>query len=246
MRFSIAAAAFVPALTVSAATINVMVGANLGVTFEPNTVTANEGDTIAFQFMAKNHSVTQSTFADPCQLMTTPTQGIDSGFQNVPPGSTQFPEFSFNVTNATTPLWFFCAQPTHCQMGMVFAVNPTPQKTFAEFQATAMGNSTTNSTASASGSSASGSSVSGSSAPGGASPAPAAPTGGSGSTAANAAASSASAAASSAAAAAGGASSTAAAAPASSSTAANSGIQIRHGSAAGVLAVVGLVAGLML
>jgi len=49
------------------------------------------------------------------------------------------PQWSFNVDNDTTPLWFFCAQMGHCQMGMVFSVNADPDsaKSFAVYQANA-------------------------------------------------------------------------------------------------------------
>jgi len=108
-----------------------------GLVFNPPSVNAKNGDTIAFQFVAKNHSVTQSTFANPCSQ-----QGIGSGFQLVPAGSTSFPQWSFTMNNDTSPLWFFCAQTdpvNHCQMGMVFAVNPTPEKSIDAFKANAMG-----------------------------------------------------------------------------------------------------------
>jgi hypothetical protein len=58
----------------------------------------------------KNHTVTQSTFPAPCQNMTTPTAGIDSGFMAVAANASFFPEWSFTITNASTPLWFYCRQ----------------------------------------------------------------------------------------------------------------------------------------
>lgn len=61
--------------------------------------------------MTKNHTVTQSTFASPCTNMS--DNGLDSGFQFVAAGATSFMQFSFNVTNASTPLWFYCRQ-TKC------------------------------------------------------------------------------------------------------------------------------------
>lgn len=63
--------------------------------------------------VAKNHSVTQSSFANPCVTLTTPTAGIDSGFLPVNvTTATSFPQWSFTVQNASAPLWFYCAQPT--------------------------------------------------------------------------------------------------------------------------------------
>jgi len=106
-----------------------------------SSVNATVGDTIAFQFQSRNHTVTQSTFAAPCINMTTPTMGIDSGFMPVAAGTTSFPQYSFTLTNASAPLWFYCRQTGHCQQGMVFAINPTAQKSFAAFQAAAMASS---------------------------------------------------------------------------------------------------------
>ncbi|KAF7311458.1 hypothetical protein MKEN_01048100 [Mycena kentingensis (nom. inval.)] len=144
MRFSLAAAALpVIASVVSAADILVQVGAGGKLAFSPSNITAAEGDVISFQFQGKNHSVTQSSFASPCSIQTTPAQGIDSGFQPVAPDATQLPQWSFTVTNASAPLWFFCAQTNpanHCNAGMVFAVNAKPdgEKSFAAWQALAM------------------------------------------------------------------------------------------------------------
>jgi plastocyanin len=153
MHFSTLALALACAAVASAANITVLVG-DTGLEFNPTNVAAAVGDTVRFEFRSKNHTVTQSTFADPCTLMTTPKQGIDSGFQPVAAGATQFPSWSFTIDNATSPLWFFCRQTGHCQSGMVFAINPNANKTFAAFQAAAKassGSSSSSATGSASG-----------------------------------------------------------------------------------------------
>jgi hypothetical protein len=139
MRFSTVALLASAATLASAANVTVLVG-DQGLAFNPTSVNVNAGDTINFEFRAKNHSVTQSTFANPCTLQTTPAPGIDSGFQPVAPGATTFPTWSITIQNTTAPLWFFCAQTTpanHCHAGMVFAVNPTAEKSFDAFQAAA-------------------------------------------------------------------------------------------------------------
>ncbi|KAF8211943.1 hypothetical protein K438DRAFT_1220161 [Mycena galopus ATCC 62051] len=141
--------AFAAVLSSSAAEIQIVVGSD-EIGFSPTNVTANAGDTIQFQFQSKNHSVTQSTFANPCQLMTTPAQGIDSGFQFVAAGSNTLPEWSFTLDSTTQPLWFFCAQTNpvnHCQAGMVFSVNANQEETFEAFLQRATGNSPTSSSA---------------------------------------------------------------------------------------------------
>lgn len=125
---------------VSAADHLVLVG-DSGLDFNPTSVTAAAGDNVIFEFRGGNHTVTQSSFAQPCTFLQTANgPGVDSGFQPVAAGATSFPQWSITVDNATAPLWFYCArvQPAnHCQAGMVFAINPTAEKTFAAFQAAA-------------------------------------------------------------------------------------------------------------
>lgn len=112
--------------TSGAATHQVTVGANGELAYDPPEVTANVGDTITFQFMAKNHTVTQSSFADPCRSLTftstTGKVGFDSGFMAVAAGATTLPTYSITV-NDTSPIWVYCKQTGHCGKGMVFAVN---------------------------------------------------------------------------------------------------------------------------
>ena len=119
-----------PASTTSAgaaaATHTVVVGGPNKLLFEPSNVPANTGDTIVFQFQQKNHTVTQSTFAAPCQPIadtsSTNQIGFDSGFIPVADGATDFPTFSIQV-NSTSPVWAYCKQGNHCGQGMVFAIN---------------------------------------------------------------------------------------------------------------------------
>ncbi|KIK59564.1 hypothetical protein GYMLUDRAFT_245235 [Collybiopsis luxurians FD-317 M1] len=146
MRYSTAAAAVLSAAaSVHAATYNVLVGDSNNLVFNPTTLSGvANGDIVNFQFVSKNHSVVQSTFTAPCTAA-----GVSSGFQNVsdPTGASGFPTWSMTVENASAPLWFFCSQTTanftHCQRGMVFAINPTANKSFEAFQNAAL---TSNST----------------------------------------------------------------------------------------------------
>jgi len=157
MHFSLASIALAAlASTASAANFTVQVGASSQLAFSPTNVTAAVGDTISFVFNPKNHTVTQSTFTAPCQPMS---GGVDSGFQPVAAGATNVPSFTITV-NATTPLWFFCHQTGHCEQGMVFAVNPTANKSFETFQATAKASSADGTPPSSSNSTGSGSSSS--------------------------------------------------------------------------------------
>jgi len=115
----------------------VIVGSS-GLTFSPNTVVAQPGDTVTFEFRPKNHTATQSTFASPCSPMS---GGFTSGFKPVGTDSTTFPTYVVNVAN-TEPIWVYCAQGNHCTSGMVFAINaPSTGNTFDAFRAKATGGS---------------------------------------------------------------------------------------------------------
>ncbi|CAE6441509.1 hypothetical protein ACGC1H_004247 [Rhizoctonia solani] len=148
MRFSIAAfvAVFVPTL-VSAANITVVVGGNGALTYTPSNITAAVGDFVEFEFRDKNHTVTQSTFADPCSQFknaTTNELGLNSGYQAVAAGATQFPVWTIQIAE-TTPIWMFCLQGKHCANGMVFSINAneSSDKSFAAYKARAMATLTT-------------------------------------------------------------------------------------------------------
>jgi len=138
MRFPIVAviAASVPAF-VSAANITIAVG-QTGATFDPPSVTAAVGDFINFQFLGGNHTVTQSTFADPCTQpfnATSGAAGFDSGFMPVDTASPNVMVWALEI-KSTAPIWFFCARKGHCQSGMAGAINaPTTGNTFDLFKA---------------------------------------------------------------------------------------------------------------
>ena len=52
----------------------------VGFRFDPQEIQADVGDTLVFTFFAKNHSVTQSSFNEPCRKLVDSTgqQGVDS------------------------------------------------------------------------------------------------------------------------------------------------------------------------
>jgi len=102
----------------------VIVGGTGVLAFNPNTVTAQPGDTITFEFRQKNHTVTSSTFEDPCHS----NGGFDSGFHPVADGASNFPTWTLPV-NDTKPIWAYCKQGNHCSSGMVFAVNSVESST---------------------------------------------------------------------------------------------------------------------
>jgi plastocyanin len=133
------------------ATIKVTVGADGVLQYNPNNLVAEVGTEVEFDFFPKNHTVTQSSFANPCHPLA---NGFFSGFiptKDSPSGTT----FTIKVSD-TKPIWFYCGQTVgnHCQAGtfilsihidcrscstgMVGAINaPTTGNTFAAFAALA-------------------------------------------------------------------------------------------------------------
>jgi len=138
------ASAATPSTSAATNDHKVIVGGPGKLVFTPPNITAKAGDTITFQFQQKNHTVTQSTFGNPCKsIASTSTSGqvgFDSGFKPVADGVTTFPTYTIQV-NDTQPIWAFCAQGNHCAQGMVFAVNTveTGPNTFDAFKNKASG-----------------------------------------------------------------------------------------------------------
>jgi len=143
MKFSIAAILLAATSLVSAEEFRVVVGkaenGTAALVFTPEQIKAKVGDRIHFQFFPKNHTVTQSSFAEPCtrQLNTATNElGVDSGFMVVPPGSKETPVWTVEVKQDTSPIWMFCNQDKHCNSGMVFAINAPDEgeKTYSVFK----------------------------------------------------------------------------------------------------------------
>jgi len=96
------------------ATHQVTVGGAAGLVYSPESVVAAVGDMVVFTFMASNHTVTQSAFAEPCKKLPT---GMDSGFMaNINNTVSPPPQMAMQVTVAT-PIWFYCRQSGHCGKG---------------------------------------------------------------------------------------------------------------------------------
>ncbi|KAI0426319.1 Cupredoxin [Xylaria sp. FL1042] len=139
------------------ATHTVQVGGSAGLAYSPSEIQAAVGDMVIFTFMSQNHTVTQSSFATPCDPLA---GGMDSNFQpNKDNSVVPAPQVAMQVMT-TDPIWFYCRQTGHCGKGMVFSINPTAEKTQAIFQSMAIaqkgqgagsaitGNSTTSAVAS--------------------------------------------------------------------------------------------------
>ncbi|KAJ6788666.1 hypothetical protein PWT90_04975 [Aphanocladium album] len=113
----------------------VKVGGPGGLVFQPDQLNVPAGDTVVFEFLSQNHTVTQSPFNTPCKALE---GGMDSGFLANPNNTVSPPPQVAMQVMATTPLWFYCKQKGHCGKGMVFSINPTAEKTQAMFQAMAI------------------------------------------------------------------------------------------------------------
>ncbi|KAG6008545.1 hypothetical protein E4U21_004385 [Claviceps maximensis] len=93
----------------------------------PNKIRAQPGSMVQFQFEAGNHTVTQSSFDNPCvpiSSVNASTRGIFSSFQpvNASRDMGMIPVFTVLI-NDTKPIWLFCSQGPHCQMGMAMVIN---------------------------------------------------------------------------------------------------------------------------
>ncbi|KAM3442565.1 hypothetical protein NHJ13734_002340 [Beauveria thailandica] len=118
----------------------VKVGGPSGLVYDPDQVHARVGDSVIFEFLSQNHTVTQSSFDAPCNALE---GGMDSGFLANPNNTVIPPPQVAMRVMVTTPLWFYCRQMGHCGKGMTFSINPTANKTQALFQANAIaGNGT--------------------------------------------------------------------------------------------------------
>ena len=60
----------------------VVVGGPNKIFFSPSNISAQVGDTVTFQFQQKNHSATQSTFAEPCISLTETSLSGEVGFDS--------------------------------------------------------------------------------------------------------------------------------------------------------------------
>ncbi|KAF9473660.1 hypothetical protein BDN70DRAFT_867220 [Pholiota conissans] len=108
----------------------------------PNSISAPNGTVVTFQFSGApgNHTVTQSSFADPCNPLA---GGFDSGWIFLSAAATPVPEWNLTITDDTKPIWFYCKQlapSPHCSAGMVGAINAptTGTNTFDAFQKAAV------------------------------------------------------------------------------------------------------------
>ncbi|KAG6861113.1 hypothetical protein C0995_003842 [Termitomyces sp. Mi166 len=117
---SVVAAAF-------AKTIVITVGGNTTndatTVFQPNTVVADKGDTVLFNFTNGNHTATQSSFATPCVPIHDTdiiVNGFDSSFRDA--GEEQaITTLPVAIGNPNETIWFY--DYNTCSKGGVGAIN---------------------------------------------------------------------------------------------------------------------------
>jgi plastocyanin len=104
-----------PAPPPATSTQYVVVGGSAGLVYTPSYIYANIGDVVIFTFGVKNHTVTQSSFAQPCVAAE---GGADSGF--MPTDGTNMPTFAYTVnsTSPTCTLPFVLAIPTFLSLSL--------------------------------------------------------------------------------------------------------------------------------
>lgn len=109
-------------VTRTGATHSIIAGFN-GLNFEPSNVVAEIGDVIQWEFLAANHSVAQSNFADPCEPLADGT-GFFPGFEFAVEEGESDLVFQI-VVESHDPIWYYCPQTKgdHCQKGMVGVIN---------------------------------------------------------------------------------------------------------------------------
>ncbi|KAK0634352.1 Cupredoxin [Bombardia bombarda] len=124
MQFSTILVAALASLASAQKTHVVTVALNKTLTFSPNNIKVNPGEMVQFQFAAGNHTITQSTFNEPCQPIAKHSNvtGFHSGFMPVDATAAMVPTYTIMVNN-TTPIWAYCAQGKHCEAGMVMVIN---------------------------------------------------------------------------------------------------------------------------
>jgi hypothetical protein len=101
----------------------ITVGAAGKLVFEPSQIYAEVGDLLQFNFLALNHTLTQSSLSNPC----THLGGFSTGFNQFNPRNISGEFVVQYAVTTLAPQWFFCAQTknvSHCHAGMTFALNP--------------------------------------------------------------------------------------------------------------------------
>ncbi|KAF9484795.1 hypothetical protein BDN70DRAFT_56073 [Pholiota conissans] len=110
----------------------------LGSFYDPPQLLTGVNDTVTFIFAGDNHTVTQSSFDNPCSPLA---GGFDSGIvinSNSNSSNAPSPMWTIRITNSSEPIYFHCETGDHCKDGMVGVINPPNNQAFMQFQSSAM------------------------------------------------------------------------------------------------------------
>jgi plastocyanin len=77
----------------------IVVGADGQLSYNPANITAAINDTVTFEFRPKNHTVTQSTFSNPCEGKP---DGFRSGFRPIAADSADASTFTIKINDVRT------------------------------------------------------------------------------------------------------------------------------------------------
>ncbi|KAI1085133.1 hypothetical protein F5B20DRAFT_575598 [Whalleya microplaca] len=120
--------------TSSSAAVTHTVKVGLQHDFQPDTIQANPGDTIHFNFYPKNHSVARAAFKNPCipwELTQFDGETFFSGAIEQETAQNPLPSWELRV-NHTDPVFFYCSAPGSCiNYSMVGVINPNDTFTLA-------------------------------------------------------------------------------------------------------------------
>ncbi|KAK0656703.1 hypothetical protein B0T16DRAFT_452244 [Cercophora newfieldiana] len=112
-------------------TVEINVGAEVH-KFTPDSVTANVGDTIRFNFYPGGHRVARAEYKQPCipyEYTGAGKKGFWTGIFSPQVITVPAPHYDVLV-NDTEPIFFYCGAPGSCnQYSMVGVVNPTKEMT---------------------------------------------------------------------------------------------------------------------
>ncbi|KAH7122936.1 plastocyanin-like domain-containing protein [Dactylonectria macrodidyma] len=110
-------------VTLTGVTHSVVAGL-AGLRFDPDNVVAEVGDIVEWHFLKVNHSIAESSFAEPCKPVADGT-GFFSGFNFFVPEEGQSENVFQIVVVDKFPIWYYCPQTKgdHCQNGMAGVIN---------------------------------------------------------------------------------------------------------------------------
>ncbi|KIE03974.1 extracellular serine-rich protein, partial [Metarhizium majus ARSEF 297] len=108
--------------TLTGVTHSVVAGLG-GLRFDPENVVAEIGDIVEWHFLPQNHSLAQSSFAEPCKPLADGT-GFFPGFEFATSQGQARNVFRLQVKDKKT-IWYYCPQQkgNHCQQGMAGVIN---------------------------------------------------------------------------------------------------------------------------